>query len=121
MSFSEEERAARGGEFKRVIRAAAALHDIYNDKDLAAAVGTSRNTVGSWWSGAVPEPDTLDRLAAATGLDRRELSDYVHYAGPVPTMPSPGSPLDEAAREGLRRGLQPRDPQAGGPHPPSPR
>lgn len=98
-----EYRAARGMEFKRVVRAAAALQSLYDDSAIAAAIKRSRNTVASWWAGATPEPLTLRRLADATGLDPDELFAYVYRDGPPPKLVEPGSPLDEAVREAARR------------------
>lgn len=98
-----EYRTARGMEFKRVVRAAAALQSLYDDSAIAAAVKRSRNTVSSWWTGATPEPHTLRRLAEATGLDPDELFAYVYRDGPPPKLVEPGSPLDEAVREAARR------------------
>ncbi len=96
-------RLARGMEFKRVVRAAAALQSLYDDSAIAAAVKRSRNTVASWWAGATPEPPTLRRLAEATGLDPEELFAYVYRDGPPPRLVEPGSPLDQAVLEARRR------------------
>lgn len=79
----------RGMEFKRYVRAAAALVDLFDDTAIATALGLSRNTVGRWWSGAQPEPETLGQLADVTGLSRDELSRFTYYDGPPPHLPQP--------------------------------
>lgn len=93
----------RGHELKRYVRAAAALHELYNDADLGREVGVSRMTVLGWWSGAVPEPGTITRIAEATGLDYRELDDYLNRGGPPPRLVEPDSRAAEAIREGATR------------------
>ena len=103
-------RLARGMEFKRVVRAAAALQALYDDSAIAAAVKRSRNMVASWWAGATPEPPTLRRLAEATGLDPDELFAYVYRDGPPPKLVEPGSPLEQAVREAMRRDRERQQP-----------
>ena len=113
-------RLARGMEFKRVVRAAAALQSLYDDSAIAAAVKRSRNTVASWWAGATPEPPTLLKLAEATGLDPEELFAYVYRDGPPPKLVEPGSPLDQAVSEAARRDRErqrPGDPEQPEPSP----
>lgn len=106
-ALAEQRRLNRGVEFKRLIRAAAAFRDLYDDKAIAERVRRSRNTVASWWSGAVPEPETTERLAEATGLDPDELHRYLYRGGPPPHLPEPGSRAERAIAEGLRRDREP--------------
>ncbi len=95
---------ARGQALKRYVRAAAALNDLYDDVALAEKVGVQRGAVSGWWSGARPSPDTLGRLAMATGLSTDELTRFVYYDGPPPALPvHPDSPAMSGVREGLRR------------------
>lgn len=75
---------AWGDDFKRHIRAAAALVGIYDDTSLAAAVHVQRNSVAGWWHGAKPAPETLARLAQATGIDLALLTQWVYFGGPPP-------------------------------------
>lgn len=86
LSPTEEAARHRGQELRRVMRAAAAMHGIYDDLAIADAVGVHRNTVSGWWKGATPEPDTLLRFAEATGLPIDELARFVHYGGPPPRL-----------------------------------
>jgi hypothetical protein len=109
-SPEEEARMLRGQELKRYVRAAAALHGMFNDADLARAVNMSRMAVEAWWAGAQPSPQTIGRLALTTGLSRAELTDFVHHDGPPPRIVWPGSPADEAIREGIRRDRDDRQP-----------
>jgi transcriptional regulator with XRE-family HTH domain len=90
----------RGQLVKRYVRAAAALHGLYDDTAIALAVGVDRIAVGRWWQGAQPKPDALGRLAVATGLSTDELTRFVYYDGPPPTLPL--DPLS-GVREGIRR------------------
>jgi hypothetical protein len=99
----EEARMLRGQEFKRYVRAAAALHDLFNDADLARAVHMSRMSVEAWWMGAQPSNQTIGKLALTTGLSRTELTNFVHHAGPPPMIVWPGSPTEEAVREGIQQ------------------
>jgi len=120
LAQNELARATRGEDFKRLVRAAAALVGIYDDKALAEAVGRQRNTVAGWWRGAKPEPDTIQPLGRVTRLDADELYRYLYLGGPVPRLAQPGSPADRALQEGLRQGLRPQppeDPELPGPLP----
>jgi transcriptional regulator with XRE-family HTH domain len=101
LSPQEAETRARGRLFKRYVRAAAALHEIYYDEDLADAVGIQRGAIGDWWKGARPAPVTLFRLAKVTGLLADELTRFVYSDGPPPKMPEPSGPA--GLREGARR------------------
>lgn len=87
LSPAEAARELRGQVFKRYVRAAAAMHGLYDDTAIGDAVGRSRIAVGKWWQGARPEPDTLVALARATGLSADELLAFVYNDGPPPTMP----------------------------------
>ena len=89
LSPAEAATRERGLDLKRVMRAAAARADLYDDVAIAAAVGVSRNSVGNWWKGAVPEPETLRRFAIATGIPTGQLADFVYYGGPAPTIEWP--------------------------------
>lgn len=81
--------AAWGIDFKRLIRAAAAMRGLYDDKAIGEAVGRSRNTVAAWWKGTRPEPDTLAELASTTGLDADDLFAWVYRGGePPPSGPA---------------------------------
>ncbi len=93
----------RGMELKRVVRAAAALRDLYDDVAIGQAVGRTRMTVAGWWRGAVPSPDPLRALAEAVGLPIEELTAFVYFDGPPPRVVAPESPADAAIREGIRR------------------
>ena len=108
----------RGEDFKRLVRAAAALVGLYDDTALADAIGRQRQTVSHWWTGAQPKPDALVDLAETTGLDFDELFRYVYRGGPVPRLVQPGSPADQGLQEGLRQGLPP--PPGEGPEQPEP-
>lgn len=90
----------RGQLVKRYVRAAAALRGLYDDTAIALEVGVDRIAVGRWWQGAQPKPDALGRLALATGLSTDELTRFVYYGGPPPTLPL--DPLS-GVREGIRR------------------
>lgn len=79
----------RGDTFRRVVVAAATLRGIYTDDGLADAAGVSRGTVRGWWLGALPKAETMPGLARATGLDRQEVIDWVHYGGLPPRLPQP--------------------------------
>lgn len=78
----------RGQELKKVVRAAAALQGWYDDVRLSQEVDIGRNSVRNWWEGAKPEPGALRRLAAATGLSLDELTAFVYYEGPPPSVPA---------------------------------
>lgn len=113
-------RATRGMEFKRLVRAAAALQALFDDSAIAKAIKRSRNTVSSWWTGATPEPTTLRRLAEATGLDPDELFAYVYRDGPPPKIATlPAAVLSEAdeaeLRAGERTSSRPQPPRSGTP------
>ena len=106
LSLVELQRFERGAEVKRVVRAAAALREMYDDTAIAAAVGMTRIAVGKWWQGARPEPDALARLADATGLSFEELATFVYRDGPPPAIVQPGSPADMATAEAVRLDLE---------------
>ena len=121
LAQTELARATRGEDFKRLVRAAAALVGIYDDSALADAIGRQRQTVSHWWMGAQPKPDALADLAETTGLDFDEMFRYVYRGGPVPRLAQPGSPADQALQAGLRQGLPPPpdvDPEQPGTSPP---
>ena len=120
LSPAEVESRTRGAELKRVIRAAAALHGLYDDSAIGERVHRSRATVAGWWKGAQPSPDTLAEIAAATGLSVDELTRFVYFDGPAPRLVAPGSPVDSAVQEGIRRDRerpQPEGPQGSSPSP----
>ncbi len=107
----------RGQILKRYVRAAAALQGMYDDTAIGRAAGRTRIAVGKWWTGVQPEPDALDRLASATGLQIDELTMFVYFNGPAPTLPQPGSRLVLGAETGVQRGR--RSPAPQGPDTPS--
>lgn len=113
--LSAQELAAlvRGQVLKRVIRAAAALNDLFDDVALARAVRVGRGAVNGWWKGAKPNGATIVDLARATGLSADELYRFLYADGPAPTLPAPGSPVESSVREGLR--LDQQRPLPGGP------
>lgn len=86
LSPAETAARVRGRDYKRVMRAAAAVHGLYDDVAIAKELGVSRNTVGAWWKGALPEPDTLRRFADATDLSVEELWRFVYSDGPAPLI-----------------------------------
>lgn len=95
---------ARGRDLKRIVRAAAALREIYTDTALAKATKVTRGAVLGWWGGAQMAPDTIHYTADATGLSRDELTEYVHYGGPLPRLPGPTDlPVLEGGRRAARR------------------
>ena len=95
----------RGQALKRVLRAAAALHDLYDDTALGKAVGVVRGAIRAWWEGAQMQPDTLRRAADATGLSPDELTRFVYFDGPPPTLvPSERFVLEADRRAVERRG-----------------
>lgn len=102
LSPTEMLRMERGSELKRFVRAAAALHELYDDTAIAEAVGRTRIAVGQWWQGARPEPETLRQLAEATGLSLDELSSFVYYDGPPPRL----EPLTGGAESGVQEGIR---------------
>ena len=82
--------APAGAEFKSWVRARASLLGIYNDKELALAVGVSRNTPRAWWEGVQPDPASLYRLSRALGVAPDEMYAWVYLGGPEPDVrPSP--------------------------------
>jgi transcriptional regulator with XRE-family HTH domain len=89
----------RGQTLKRYVRAAAAMHELYDDVAIAERVGVQRGTVGKWWTGATPKGDTLFRLADATGLAPDELLRFLYSDGPPPSLPASGL-------AGLRSGVR---------------
>ena len=113
-------RMAWGEDFKRLVRAAAALVGLYDDTSLADAIGSGRNTLRGWWNGAKPSPDMLTDLAEATRLDPDELYRHVYRGGPMPRLAVPGSPADQALQEGLRQGLEPPPDEGPAPREPLP-
>ena len=120
---AEVERMARGQELKRYVRSAAALCGLYDDTALGKAVGRTRIAVGKWWQGAQPEAPTLIALARVTGLSAEELIQFVYNDGPPPSIAWPGSAIDSAVREGIRRDRQRQhggDPEAPAPSPAPP-
>lgn len=89
LSPNEAAAVAQGQDFKRYIRAAAAMQGIYEDVELGRAVGVHRRTVAGWWLGAKPSPDTLRAIASTTGLAVDELLAFTYYDGPPPHLPDP--------------------------------
>jgi len=98
---------AKGQILKRVVRAAAALNDLYDDVAIAEATGKGRGTVAGWWEGARMQPETIQILADATGLSREELTQFIYFDGPMPQLPDSG-------RAGLRAGTPPAHERPGG-------
>lgn len=106
LSATEAAALGRGADFKRFVRAAAAMRDLFDDVALAEEVGVGRGAVRGWWMGAQPSPETLGRLARATGLSTDELARFVYYDGPPPSLPvHPDSAATSAARAGVQRDL----------------
>lgn len=98
----------RAAILKRWVRAGAALRGVFDDAELARRLEVSRNSVGAWWRGALPEPERLPMIADETGLSYDELSRFLYAGGPVPTVPAaPGDAAMSAIREGIRRGHRP--------------
>jgi transcriptional regulator with XRE-family HTH domain len=117
LSPAELGRLERGAEWKRYIRAAAALREMYDDTAIAEAVGRTRIAVGRWWQGARPEPDTLLEIARATDLSPGELATFVYYDGPPPRLAGcPESAVESGVEEGIRRDRE-RPPLADPPEP----
>lgn len=96
----ERERMAKGQELKRYVRAAVALRGLFDDRAIAAALGLSRNTVGHWWTGAVPEPKAVSGIARLTGYSEADLFAYLYAGGPPPAIASAWS---SGVQEGIRR------------------
>ena len=114
----------RGQALKRYVRAGAALNDLYDDTALADAVGVQRGAVRGWWTGAQMQPDTIRRVAKVTGLSPDELTRFVYFDGPPPTLTPPEGPPPpilgevsdaerQAAAEKLGSGSPPRTPGSG--------
>lgn len=80
------ERAQRGREFKRLVRSDAARRDIYEDTELAEAIGVSRQAVQGWWAGARPSVYVLRRISEATGTPV-EVLEAIAYPDPMPELP----------------------------------
>lgn len=101
----------RGQALKRYVRAAAALHELYDDTSIAEAVGVNRGAVSGWWLGAQMKPDTIRALAEATGLSPEDLTRFVYFDGPVPELPSPAilPVLEGDRRAAERRGRTDQD------------
>ena len=93
----------RGQILKRYIRAAAALHDLFDDTALADAVGVSRGAVGAWWQGTRMEITTIDAVARATGLSSDSLTGFLYRGGEPPVLERGLSPVLEGARRAERR------------------
>lgn len=100
LSPADAQAQYRGQELKRHVRSAAALRGIYTDTDLAKAAGVKRGAVKDWWDGAQMKPDTIRRLADATGWSPDELTKYVYFGGPPPTLTEPAL---LPVLEGIRR------------------
>lgn len=94
----------RGQEYKRVLRAAAALNGMFTDSAIAKVVGIGRAAVGNWWMGSRPEPPQALRLAKATGIPKDELFSYLYEDGPPPALPEPGSVARASVEAGAQRG-----------------
>jgi transcriptional regulator with XRE-family HTH domain len=105
LSPAEAEVRDRGQTLRRFVRAAAALSDVYGDTAIGDAVGVKRGTVSAWWKGAQMKPETIRRLAEATGLSFEELTRFVYLGGPPPALPA-NDPARSAVLEGVRRGQQ---------------
>lgn len=108
LSPTEAANRDRGLDLKRHVRAAAAMHGLYEDTAIATAVGVGRGTVLGWWRGSKPEPATLRHLAEVTGFDPEELATFVYWDGPPPRQPSGLAGL----RLGAERGQKPPDDEA---------
>lgn len=115
---AELERSNWGREFKRYIKAAAALSGLYEDAQIADAVGRTRNTVQGWWRGARPEPDTANELADQLGLDRDEVYRWLYQSGPAPTLRAQSEPPSEDEQAEAREWARGQDP-TGAPRPAS--
>ena len=77
----------RGRVLLRYVRAAAALQDINDLKDIGRRARVSPQAMREWATkGARPSPDTLDRIADAVALSRDELHAYVYRGGPPPRL-----------------------------------
>ena len=94
----------RGRDLKRCVRAAAAFQGIYDDTVLAEAVEVGRGAVAAWWDGAQIKPVTLQRIAEVTGLSLAELTEYVYFGGPLPSLPAVD--LSEAVASGEAEGYR---------------
>ena len=99
LSLADAAALVRGQDLKRCVRAAGALRDLYDDTAIGEATGVGRGAVAAWWDGAQMKPDTLRRIAEATGLAFDELTRYVYLEGPLPHLPElvPPSPAALAA------------------------
>ena len=96
----------RGQTLKRIVRASAALRDLYDDTAIAKALGLQHQSVGNWWTGTRPSVPNLFDLARITGLSADELTRFLYSDGPLPTLPEPGSWVASSVQEGLRLGRQ---------------
>lgn len=94
LSPADLQRARRGAEFKRVVRSGAAMRDMFEDVDIAGAVGVSRNAVQGWWRGAAPSVPTLRRIAQATGVPYDDLESIAYPD--EPDVSGPPQPPDDA-------------------------
>lgn len=100
LSTPETTALERGQTLKRVVRAAAALHGLFDDSAIADAVGMRRGAVAGWWEGAHMRPETIAELSAVTGLSFSELTSFVYLGGPPPQLPASGP---SGLQEGVRR------------------
>ena len=104
LSPAEAQALVRGRLLKRYVRAAAALRELYDDTALAEEMRVSRGAVGEWWVGSQMKPDTIKRLASATGLSFDELTAFLYLDGPPPNLPDPALlPVLEGVRRGRAR------------------
>lgn len=109
----------RGQELKRLVRSAAALYGLFDDAAIGRATGRTRITVGQWWKGSKPEPETIARLSEVTGLSADELVRFVYLDGKRPTIVAPGSAPEAAVGEGIRRDQERQRPGEQSEHAPS--
>lgn len=107
LSPLEAEARDRGRDLKRYIRAAAALRGLYDDTAIGAAVEVNRGAVSRWWDGAQMKPETMQRLADATGLKFEDIARFVYFGDRPPDLPEasslPGASGPAGLREGARR------------------
>lgn len=110
----------RGRDLKRCVRAAGALRGLYDDTAISEATGVNRGAVAKWWEGAQMKPGTLERIAEATGLSVRELTEYVYYHGPLPRLPEQPMSGATGLLEGVLRDEEHLDDEAPDAPAPSP-
>ena len=118
VSLAEDPILARGRQLKRYVRAAAALQGLYDDTAIGEAVGVNRGAVAAWWDGAQMKPETIRRLADVLGLSVEDITRFVYFDGPMPTLPEPSGPA--GLREGVRRAEERPDDATPGTPSPSP-